>query len=107
LPPDGATSRISLAPGYALILTLWTHDLAFSPQFTTGGLTRQNPGPLRLTIAYRHPPFGKEERVAVLRVRAWPLVVVCVVAGAGVVWSWRVTSRHMREVNNDLSGHDT
>ncbi len=91
LPPDGITTKATLAPGYALVLTLWTHDLAFSPQYTTGGLTRQIPGPLRLTIAYQHPP-SKGERVAVLRIRIWPLVIVCAVAGVGALWSWRAAS---------------
>jgi len=88
LPPDGVSGTLPLVPGHKLVFTYWTHDLAFSPTVTTGGLTRQTPGPLRITIWYQHPPAAKQERLAVLKVRAWPLVLSSVVMELAAVWLW-------------------
>jgi hypothetical protein len=73
LPPDGLTWTLSIVPGSALELTLWTYDLEFSPAYTTGGLTRQRPGPLRLTIEYQPSPLSVTERLAVVHVPTWPM----------------------------------
>jgi hypothetical protein len=90
LPPDGISSTLPLVPGHKLVFTYWTHDLAFSHTVTTGGLTRQTPGPLRITIWYLHPPAGQQERLAVLKVRAWPLMLSSVVMELAAVWLWLV-----------------
>ena len=87
LPPDGLSMAMPIAPGRALMLTFWTHDLAFSHAFTTAGLTRQRPGPLRLTLALRTPARHGQERLAVWRVPAWPLAsaaLLFVAAGCGL-----------------------
>ncbi len=73
LPPDGLSWTLPLLPGSALECTLWTYDLEFSPAYTTGGLTRQRPGPLRLTIEYQPSPLSVTERLAVVHVPTWPM----------------------------------
>ena len=75
LPADGITWTLGIPPGRGLTFTLWTHDLAFSNAYMTGGLTRQKPGPLRLTVWYQHPAAGTREQLVVLKISAWPLVM--------------------------------
>ena len=89
LPADGITWALPIAPGREIAFTLWTHDLAFSTAYTTGGLTRQTPGPLRLTVWYQHGPAAKPERLVVLKVSAWPLVIVAAMLAIAGGWLWR------------------
>ncbi len=89
LPGDGITLALPVGPGRAIHFTLWTNDLAFSSAYTTAGLTRQRPGPLRLTIAYQHPAAGAPERLVVLKIVAWPFVVVAALLAAATAWLWR------------------
>ncbi len=92
MPGDGITWRLPIAPGHALTFTLWTHDLAFSPLYTTGGLTRQRPGPLRLTVRHQNWAVGTREYLMVLRIPTWPLVVAAIMMTMAGGWLWRGTS---------------
>ena len=92
LPADGITWVLPIAPGHRLMFTLWTHDLAFSPQINTGGLTRQRPGPLRMTVWYKRPVAATYDRLGVVKIPAWPLVfAAAIMLGAGM-WTWRRAS---------------
>ncbi len=95
-PPDGVSSSVPIGPGHTIIFTYWTHDLAFSTKVTTGGLTRQHPGPLRLTIWYKHPPAGKQEHLVVLRIRVWPLMAIAAIAAVASLCLWRGASSNTR-----------
>ncbi len=72
-PVDGVSFGVPLAPGRALDVHLWSRDLAFSPTFSTGGLTRQRPGPPRATLWYRNTTTGRTTRLGVVRLPTWPL----------------------------------
>ncbi len=72
-PVDGMSFGVPLAPGRALDVHLWSRDLAFSPTFSTGGLTRQRPGPPRATLWYRDTTTGRTSRLGVVRLLMWPL----------------------------------
>ena len=89
LPGDGISRAVTIAPGRQLSFTLWTHDLAFSPLYTTGGLTRQKPGPLRLTIRHQRFPPGTREQLAVLTISPWPLVIGALLLMMAAAWLWR------------------
>ena len=96
MPADGLAWAIVFAPDRQLNLTVWTHDLAFSDAYTTAGLTRQKPGPLRLTVSYQHRTKGPRKQLLVLPIPSWPL---CVSAGllllaAGNAW-WSAASKKM------------
>jgi hypothetical protein len=88
LPPDGITWMVPIAPGRELTFTLWTHDLAFSEAYTTGGLTRQQPGPLRMTIWYQNTGAGTRVRLIVLRIQTWPLILgtLMIAMIGGLLW---------------------
>jgi hypothetical protein len=86
LPADGFTWMLPSARNHGITFTLWTHDLAFSPQVTTGGLTRQTPGPLRLTVWYRHPPGGKQDRLVVIKIPAWPPALAATIMITAGLW---------------------
>ncbi|HZB95948.1 MAG TPA: hypothetical protein VE268_08305 [Herpetosiphonaceae bacterium] len=73
LPPDGLTWTLPIPHGSALEFTLWSYDLEFSPAYTTGGLTRQRPGPLRLTVEYEPGPLSVTQLLAVVPVPTWPM----------------------------------
>lgn len=93
LPGDGITWALPLGPGRAIRFALWTNDFAFSSAYTTAGLTRQRPGPLRLTIAYQHPAARAPERLLVLKIVAWPFVVVAGLLGAATTRFWCARAR--------------
>ncbi len=96
-PADGVDLVAPLAPGHAIEFDLWTHDLEFSPAFTTGGLTRQRPGPLRLTVWYQHVASGTNQRLAVLRMPTWPLMLLAGSAALVSTGLWpRSATRHSR-----------
>ena len=88
LPPDGLTGTLPLLHGSALECTLWTYDLEFSPAYTTGGLTRQRPGPLRLTIEYQPSPLSVTERLAVVHVPTWPMGLMATLLMLASIWLW-------------------
>ncbi len=88
LPPDGITWTLPLLHGSALDFTLWSYDLAFSPAYTTGGLTRQRPGPLRLTVEYRPSPLSVTERLAVVQVPTWPMGLMAILLMLASVRLW-------------------
>lgn len=75
LPPDRLAWTLPLPLGGAVTVLLWTHDLALSAAYTTGGLTRQTPGPLRLTLEVQRTTAGPYQRLAVLPVPTWPLLI--------------------------------
>ena len=89
---DGITWELPIAPGHALTFTLWTHDLACSPLYTTGGLTRQRPGPLRLTVRHENWVAGTREYLMVLRIPTWPLVAAAIMMAMAGGWLWRSAS---------------
>jgi hypothetical protein len=88
VPPQGFSWALPIAPGRQLTFALWTHDLAFSPAYTTGGLTRQRPGPLRLTISFQHRAGSFRQQLAVLKIPAWPLLVGAVLLAVTARWLW-------------------
>lgn len=92
LPAEGISGSVPIAPGHAILVSVWTHDLAFSPQYTSGGLTRQTPGLLRMSVGYTHPPFATEQRLAVFVVPAWPAALAGAMLVSAGGWLWR-TSR--------------
>jgi hypothetical protein len=94
LPRDGLTHVLPLAPGHALGITFWTHDLAFSTAYSTAGLTRQTPGPLRLMVWYRHPATFKLARLLVVHVPAWPPLLAALMLAMTGGWLWFGASPH-------------
>ncbi len=74
-PVEGASIAVPIGPGRQVGVEFWTHDLAFSASYSTGGLTRQQPGPLRVRVSYEHPAAGMHKRLTVLRVPTSPLVL--------------------------------
>jgi hypothetical protein len=105
LPPDGVSAAAPLGPGYALVVQVWTYELAFSPQYTSGGLTRQTPGPLRLSIGYTRAPFGVEERLAVLTMSAWPPALLGGILLSLGASGWRQMVRSERVSAATRPGH--
>ena len=66
---------VPIGPGRQIGVEFWTHDLAFSASYSTGGLTRQRPGPLRMRVSYQHPAAGTNRHLAVVRVPTSPVVL--------------------------------
>ena len=93
LPPDGLTWSVPLPRGGAITVRVWTHDLAFSPAYTTGGLTRQTPGPLRLTIEVQRTAASLRQQLAVLPVPTWPVLMPVAVLALTVLGRWYGRSR--------------
>ena len=88
LPPDGLTWTLPIPHGSALEFTLWSYDLEFSPAYTTGGLTRQQPGPLRLTVEYQPGPLSVTRRLAVVPVPTWPMGLMATLLMLASIWLW-------------------
>ena len=91
-PVDGVIFAVPLAPGRAIDMHIWSHDLAFSPKFTTSGLTRQRFGPLRATIWYRDTVTAFNMRLAMVRLPIWPLLLIVTAAAIAVPATYVIQS---------------